>query len=96
LLAMVKLARVAGPHVGALEVPYEGGPELGPAVDTPSREVLDPGTRRVGEVRRDALDDEQIVCRPAVVASEAIVLKPYARVCLPIVLHNGGRSMISS
>jgi hypothetical protein len=36
---MAKLADIAGPRVGALEVPYEGVPKLCPAVDPPSREV---------------------------------------------------------
>jgi hypothetical protein len=45
LPAMAKFACVAGPRVCALEVSYEGVPELGPTVDPPSREVLEPGTR---------------------------------------------------
>jgi hypothetical protein len=43
LPAMAKLACIVGPRVGSLEVPYEGVPELGPAIDLPSEEVLEPG-----------------------------------------------------
>jgi hypothetical protein len=43
-----------------------------------------------------ALDDEQIISCADVVAGKAIVLKPYARVGLPIVLRGGGRSTILS
>jgi hypothetical protein len=64
LSVMAKFARVAGPRVDALVVTYEGIPELGPTVDPPSREVLEPGTRRVSEVQWDALNDEQIVVAP--------------------------------
>jgi hypothetical protein len=44
LQAMAKFARIAGSRIGALEVSYEGILELGPIVDPPSREVLEPGT----------------------------------------------------
>jgi hypothetical protein len=50
LPAMAKFAHIARPHVGTLEVPYEGVLELGPVVEPPSREVLEPGTCLVGEV----------------------------------------------
>jgi hypothetical protein len=45
LPAMPKFACIAGPHIGALEVTYEGVLVLGPIVDPPSREVHEPGTR---------------------------------------------------
>jgi hypothetical protein len=96
LLAMAKFARIARPRVGTLEVPYEGMPELVPVVDPPSREVLEPGTCRVGEVQWDALDDEQIVGRAAIVAGEAIVFKSYTWVGLLAVLHDGGGGAIPS
>jgi hypothetical protein len=63
-------------------VPYEGIPKLGPIIDPPLREVLEPGTCQVGKVQWDALDDEQITGCAAVVAGNAIVLKPYALVGL--------------
>jgi hypothetical protein len=40
LLAMAKFACIARSRVGTLKVPYEGVPELGPAIDPPSTEVL--------------------------------------------------------
>jgi hypothetical protein len=83
LPAMTKFTHIAMPRVGTLEVPYEGIPEMGPVVDPPSREVLDPGMCRVGEVQRDAFDNEQIIDRAAAVAGEAVVLKPYTWVGLP-------------
>jgi hypothetical protein len=55
---MVKLESVAGPSVGALEVPYEGVPELNPDVDPPLGEVLEPGACGVDKEQSDALDDE--------------------------------------
>jgi hypothetical protein len=96
LPTMVKLASIVGLRVGSLEVPYEGFPELGPDVDSSSGEVLEPSMCGVGHVQRDALDDKQIVGHTAVVVGKVIVLKPCARVGLPIVLCGGGRSMISS
>jgi hypothetical protein len=96
LPAMAKFTRVAKPRVGTLEVPYDGVPKLGPVVDPPSRVVLEPGTCRVGEVQRDAFDDEQIVGRSIVVAGKVIVLKPYARVGLPVVLCDSGQGTIPS
>jgi hypothetical protein len=48
------------------------------------------------EVQRDAFYDEQIAGRAAVVAGKAIILEPYARVGLRIVVRDGGRSTISS
>jgi hypothetical protein len=96
LLAMAKFAGVARPGVGALEVPYEGVSELSLVVDLHLGEALEPGKCQVGKVQQDALDDEHIACRPAVVAGEAVVLKPKARVGLSIILCDGGRSTISS
>jgi hypothetical protein len=64
LSAMKKLTGVAESGVGALEMPYEGIPELCLAVDPPPGEVLEPGTCRVGKVQRDALDDEKSLVAP--------------------------------
>jgi hypothetical protein len=50
-------------------VPYESVLELSPTVDPPLGEVLKPGSRRVGKVQRDALDDYQVVAPYAVVAA---------------------------
>jgi hypothetical protein len=96
LSAMEKLVDVAGLGVGTLEVPCEGISKLSLAVDPPLGEVLEPGTCRVDKAKWDAVDDEQIDGRPAVMVGEAVVLKPNARVSLSFVLHDGGRSTISS
>jgi hypothetical protein len=77
-------------------MPYEGVPKLQPIVDPPPGEVLEPSARRVGKVQWDALDDEQVVSRSAVVSSEAVILEPDAQVGLSIVLRDRGRSTISS
>lgn len=58
--------------------------------------MLEPDSRQIGEIKWDALDDEQVVACPAVVASETVVLEPDARVGFSIVLHDRGQSAIAS
>jgi hypothetical protein len=54
--------------------------------------VLEPCPRRVAEVEREVLDDEEIVRRSPGVASELIVLEPHVGVGVPIVPWYVGQS----
>lgn len=95
LSAVPKLTGVARPGVGALEVADEGVLKLLPVVDPSSREVLEPRSCQVCEVQRDVLDDEEVVGRPSIATGEAVVLEPYARVGLAVVLGHRGRGTVA-
>jgi hypothetical protein len=49
-------------------------------------------SRGVAEVERQILDDEEVVCRSPGVASESVVLEPYAGVGVPVVPRYVSRS----
>jgi hypothetical protein len=66
LLAVMQLPLLAGAHVHALEVADEDLTQVGPVVDLVVQQVLKPRARRVTEVERQVLDDEEVVgCSPA-------------------------------
>jgi hypothetical protein len=60
--------------VGALEVADEDSAQVCPVVDLAAGQVLEPRPRGVAEVERQILDDEEVVCRPARVTRESVVL----------------------
>jgi hypothetical protein len=86
LLAVTQLPLLAEAHVRALEVADEDPTEVGPVIDLVTRQVLKPRARRIAEVERQVLDDEQVVGRSPGVARESVVLEPYTGVGVPIVV----------
>jgi hypothetical protein len=61
LLVVTQLPLLAGAHVCALEVANEDPTQVGPVVDLVVRLVLEPRARKVVEVERHVLDDEEVV-----------------------------------
>jgi hypothetical protein len=93
LLAVAQLPLLAGARVRALKVSDEDSVEVGPVVDIVARQVLELRARGVTEVKRQVLDDEEVVGRSPSVACEPVVLEPYAGVGVPIVSRHIGRSL---
>jgi hypothetical protein len=58
-------------------------------MDLAGRQVLEPRTRRVGEVQGEVADDDLVTGGPAQLARKAVVVEPYAGVCFPVVLGDG-------
>lgn len=92
LPAALEVPRIARPGVGTLEVAYEDGAEVRPIPNATSWQILEPCTRRVGQENGKVLNDEQVIIRTPDATGEAVVLQPYAGVCVTRVLGDVGRS----
>jgi hypothetical protein len=73
-------------HVRALEVPHEGADQIIPVMNLAGRQVLEPCSRRVGEVQRQVADDILVGGGSAQLTCQAVLVEPYTGVCLPRVL----------
>jgi hypothetical protein len=91
LLAVAQLPLIFGVRVLALEVPDEDSAQVGLVVDLVAWQVLEPHPRRVAEVERQVLYDEEVVCHSSRVACEPVVLEPHAGVGIPILPRYVGR-----
>jgi hypothetical protein len=65
LLATPEVPRVAGVHVGPLEVSLKHPHEIVPVMDLSRWEILEPGSSGVGEEQGELSDDDPIVGGPA-------------------------------
>jgi hypothetical protein len=74
LLIALQVPGVARMHVHALEIGGEDLPEVLPAIDNISRQMVEPGPGRVSQVDGEELDDEKVIIGPAHLASKAVVL----------------------
>jgi hypothetical protein len=63
LLAVAQLPLLSEAHVRAQEVVDKHSTQVGPIIDLVARQVLEPRARRVVEVVRQAIDDEEVVGR---------------------------------
>jgi hypothetical protein len=75
-----------------LEVADEDPTQVDPVVDLVVWQVLEPLARRVTEVERQVLDDEEVVGRSPGVARQPVVLESYIGVGVPVVSWHIGRS----
>ena len=76
LTATPEVPGISGARVGALEVPHEDVLQVGLAPDLSGREVLQPGSSRVGKVEGEVTDHEVIIVHSAGLADESVVLEP--------------------
>jgi len=65
LSAAPEVLGVSRAYVCAAEVPDEDPDQVGPVVDHALREVLKPCSGRIGQVKWQVADDEQVIFRPA-------------------------------
>jgi hypothetical protein len=77
-------------HVCALEVPHECANQVIPVVDLTGQQMLEPCPSRVREVQRKVTDDHFISGGTSQLARQAIVVQPYTRARLPLVLVGRG------
>jgi hypothetical protein len=92
LLALVQLPLLAGARVRSLEVPDEDSAQVGPVVDLVAWQVLEPRPRRVAEVERQVLDDEEIIRRCPPCDTRAGSPRATRWCCVPVVPRYVGRS----
>jgi hypothetical protein len=88
LSAGAQIPGVSRAHVRALEVPHEGEDQIVPVVDLAGRQVLEPRSRRVGEVQGEVTDDDLVGGGPTQLTCQAVVVEPHTGVRLPVVLDN--------
>jgi hypothetical protein len=74
LLIALQVPGVAKTHVRALEITGEDLPEVLPAIDNISRQMVEPSPGRVDQVDGEELDDEKVTIGPTHLARKAVVL----------------------
>jgi hypothetical protein len=62
-------------HVCALEIAGEDLPEVLPAINNISRQMIQPGSGRVGQVDGEEQDDETVIVYLACLARKVVVLQ---------------------
>jgi hypothetical protein len=70
-------------HVRALEIACEYLPEILPAADDLSRQMIQSGPGIVDQVDAEQLDDEKVIVRPTLLAGKLVVLRPDTGLVLP-------------
>jgi hypothetical protein len=78
-------------HVRALEIACEYLPEILPAADDLSRQMIQSGPGIVGQVDAEELDDEKVIVRRTLLAGKLVVLRPDTGVSFTIVLDDAAR-----
>jgi hypothetical protein len=91
LLVVAQLPLLAGAYVGALEVSDEYTTRVGPIVDLVPHASARATCMQSHEVKRQVLDDKEIVSHSPGVARESVVLEPHAGVGVPIISRHIGQ-----
>jgi hypothetical protein len=86
LLAASEIPRVAGAHIGSLEVPLEHSHEVVLVVDLSRWEVLEPGSSGVRQEQGELSNDDLVVGGPTQLTSQAKVSEPKFRFGLAVIL----------
>jgi hypothetical protein len=84
--ACAQILGVSRAHICALEVPHEGADQIVLVVNLAGRQVLEPCSRRVGEVQWQVADDDLVGGGSTQLACQAVVIEPHAGVRHPRVL----------
>jgi hypothetical protein len=86
LLAASEIPRVAGAHVGSLEVPLEHSHEVIPIVDLSRWKVLKPGSSGVRQEQGELSNDDPIVDGPTQLTSQVEISEPKFGFGLTVIL----------
>jgi hypothetical protein len=86
LLAASEVPRVAGTHVGPLEISLEHPHEIVPVVDLSRRKILELGSSGVGEEQGELSDDDPVIGGPAQLTRQAEISEPKFGFGLAVVL----------
>jgi hypothetical protein len=85
LSATLQIPRIAEPHVCALKVAGKDILEIFPTINQVSRQVIEPGSRRLGQVNGEELDDKKVNVCPVRPIRKSVVLQPNIGISLAII-----------
>jgi hypothetical protein len=88
LPATLQISGIVGPHICALKVTGEDLLEILPTIDLVSGQLIEPNSKRVGQVDGEELDDEGVIIHPIRPAREAVVLQEDDAIGLAIILDD--------
>jgi hypothetical protein len=86
LLAALEVPRVAGAHVGSLEVSLEHPHEVVLVMDLSRWEILEPGSSGVRQKQGELPDDELVIDGPTQLTCQAEVSEPKFGFGLTVIL----------
>jgi hypothetical protein len=90
----LEVPRVAGAHVGSLEVSLEHPDEVVPFVDLSRWEILEPGSSGVRQEQGELPDDDLVIGGPIQLTCQAEVSEPKFGFGLAVIIgkSHGGRN----